>query len=696
MIVPRIKKVLKVESIVDKFKPDNEIHLIKSLRGVPVLKLEDSGSTYLYVFSGGGVLTAKAVSTTMKELSLGDIAIKVKGKEVIIRSGKGEFHGVGFLKLFETSVYYLSCRQNTCLAGISDLVDDIVKLYQLKIDGLRPSDIEAANVSSCHGCFSVGNKLFTLYVSTYTAGVMPGSFKLLASCSDGDYLIDKDGFLVRVRKGLFDVLGKFNDAVAAACLSYGLVVADGEGLKIVKYGAYTTISRDTIYDLSSHQDVITAVSRSGLVKILTNENFYTLDSPLLKTCKATSEGVVCLAENYVILLDPYSPKRVETELREISSNKEIGLFELIVTPWYESCRYSIMPRIIEILGRDYKDDVLYLTLYPRVPRWEGRIKLQVECPTHHSLVEEYIRSGGVTLEEILEKQVVIVEPGKLVGSENHNCAGNVLLGINSLYPLPLHLEVKIYGLENPVVTLSQDRILPGRSKVSIRFSGKYVDREKLIIELYAGLDPAELEQIATIYIEPEYVFRIKPCLNDDLRVTSSDTSTTIVLPESYLKLYCSNGAVIEGFSSIRVENCEEPALLQAVKNIEINGFVFESTMFKIFRDATEECIRSPVSEKIVKGGFYVNCGSLKTSANCPILAKVEYSNSYRLSLYVGSSKILEKELEDRHLITGLIADVSRASVLVSWRNIIELSTRLALIVGGILGEVIYGKRNIRS
>ncbi len=696
MIVPRVQKVLKVESIVGELKPGSEVHLTKSLRGVPVLRLEDRGLKHLYAFSGDGVLTVKPVSTAMKELNLGDIGVEVRDKNVVIRSGKVEFQGIGFLKLFETSAYYLSCRQNTCLAGISDLVDGVVKLYQLKVDGLRPSDIETADVSLCRGCFSVGSKLFTLYVSTYTAEVLPGSFKLLASCPSGDYLIDRDGFLVRVRKGLLDILGKFNDVVAATCLSYGLVVADREGIKIVRYGAYTTISRDSIYDLSSHHDVITAVSKSGLVKIVADGNFYTLDSPLLKTCKATSEGVACLAENYVILLDPHSPRRVETKLREISS-KEIGLFEFTATPWYESCRYSITPRIIEVLERNYKDDALYLTLYPRILRWEGRIKLHIECPTHHSLVEEYVRSGGVTLEEVVGKQVVVVESGKLVNSGNHDCAGNIILSVSSLYPLPLQLEAKVYGLESPAITVSQGRILPGHNKVSIRFSGKYIDGEKLVIELHAGLDPEELEQVGTVYIEPEHILRIKPRLNDDLRVTSSDTSSTIALPGSHLKLYCSNGAVIEGFSSIHVENCEEPALLQAVKNIEINGFVFETTMLKIFRDTAEECVNSLASEKIVNGGFYANCGSLKASANCSIFAKVEYNDSYRLSLYVCSSKILEKELEDRHIITGLITDVAGiGSLLVSWRNLIEMLTRLALIVGGVLGEVVYGERNIRS
>jgi len=696
VIVPRVRKVLKSESIIGEPKPSSELRLIKSLRGVPVLKLEDRDSIRLYAFNENGILDVKTVNTPMKELSLGDISIEARNREVVIRSGKGEFRGVGFLKLFGTSAYYLTCRQNNCLAGISDLIDGVVRLYQLRVDGLRPSDMEAVDVSICHGCFSVGGKLFTLYVSAHTAEVLPGLFKLVASCPGGDYLVDKDGFLVRVRKGLLDVLGRFNDVVAATCLSYGLAVADREGLKIVEYGAYTTVFRDSICDLSSHQDVVVATNRSGLVKIMAGENFYALDSPLLNTCEATSEGTVCLAGSYIIFLDPHSPRKVEVVLHEVGSGRK-GIFELVATPWYESCHYSISPKIVEVLESTYRDDTLHLTLYPRALGWEGRVKLLVECPTHCSSVEEYVRSGSVTLEEALERQVVVVESGKLVNSEDHNCAGKVSLRITSLYPLPLKLEAKIHGLEHPEITLSQDRILPGHNEISITFSGRYRGREKVAVELFSGLDPAELEQVATVYIEPEHVIEVKPKLNEEMRIMSSEASTTIVLPESYLKLYCSNGTVLEGLGSIHVENCEEPALLQAKKNIDVSGFIFDVNTLKIFRGVTEECVRSPASEKIAKGGFYVNCGKLRALASYLISSKIEYDDSYKLSIYVNSSKILEKKLESWHLIAGLISDVAGTSnVLVSWRNVIEQSIRFASVVGGLLGEVVYGKRNIRT
>ncbi|MCS7098903.1 MAG: hypothetical protein RMH84_03805 [Sulfolobales archaeon] len=683
MKTPVAVKVIKLSSLLKDIGDVEKVELARSTSGKPALKVSASGYTYIYSLVDG---TSRRISlgTADRPLELGDVAIRRGDGDVVLTVRGKVFRGWGFVDAYETSTYVAVCRRSRCVTGIIDLVDGETKLYSLDVPELRTLSKESV-VSVGYGGFSMSGRSVTVSTSVNGVEVLPGFFKYVASCSSGDYLVDREGFLVRVRKSSLGVVGKVGDVVSAACVGDGVAVASGEGLKIVRYGAYTTILGEVVREVSSHKDVVSIVNRSGLVRVLSRKNSYTLDSPALKTCKLTTAGLACLTEDSVIFLEPEVLADVVVEIR---LDSESGLAELIAKPWFESCRYLVHPRSVAVLKEEVGSGVLRAKLYSKVLGWEGYVRAVVECPTYSKSTEEHVRFGSVEVEELTEKFVAVARYGRLLESRDSNCVGRFTLRLRNPLPVQIPIEVRFDGVENVSSSLSSATVDPGYSSVSARFAGKCLEGKGLLVKLIAKPGFVESDELASVYIDSREFKLVDRNCCEDVEVANDGSRTVIRAVGRYLKLHCLDGKILEGKNVLLVENCEEPALLEVAEVVDVNGELFEFSTSRVLREATRKCLSGASTSRVHDGGFYSDCSKYEVPLGGGLYAKIEYSGSYKIATYVGGSKLSEVELSSAHLLAGISLSLGTGRVGLWWRDLVEIALRSALAVGSYMREVI--------
>ncbi|MEM1681254.1 MAG: hypothetical protein QXM78_00420 [Sulfolobales archaeon] len=691
MMIPSVTSVIRLDKIFDELSSVNGVELTRSTLGKPVLKIQSGDNYYFYVLDREPHrVVSLGVSTS--ELKLRDIVVKSENSELVISAGGRVFRGSGFIRTLGTTVYLIACKRSKCLAGILDVVDGVTRLYEIDSVRLDLREIRNLGISTGFGGFSVGNKSLTLSVSVNGIELIPGFFKFVVSCPTGDYLVDRDGFLVRVRNGVLDVLGKVSNIVSAACVNDGIVLADLEGLKVVKYGAYTTVLKEAIKEVSSFSDVISVVNRAGLIKILNGRSSFVLDSPLLRSCVSTSIGVACLAEDLVAFLDPLVPTEVEVEVYDGGGRE--GLIELFVKPWLDGCRFSILPRIAALWEQKVVAGVLRALIYPRTLGWEGYVKVKVECPTYYRVVEEYVKFGKLELTDVVSKSLAIAKSGKLLSNVNHNCLGQVTLRIASRVPIPVPIKVEVVGVGDSNVILNNNTINPGLNEVSIKFSGKCLEKNEVLVKLIADSEFFDPEEIATIYLDPREFKHVEKDYEEKIEVFETRSKSVIKAPSHYLKLFCMNGNTFEGYDYLLVENCEEPALLELTRVMKVDDESFELSSSKVFRDSIRKCLHEAYLNRAVSGGFYADCIKYDVAMSEKLHVKIEHEGDYLLVIYLEGKKIFEQKLEPIYLVTGFSVSIGASKVGLDWRDVVWLTLKAGLSVGCHMREVVYGERNI--
>ncbi|MEM4866221.1 MAG: hypothetical protein QXZ60_00930 [Sulfolobales archaeon] len=691
MIVPSVISVIRLDKIFDELGGVDGVELTRSILGKPVIKILSGNNSYFYVLDREPLRVA-SLDVSTSELKLRGIVIKSENSELVIGAGGKAFRGSGFIRTLGTIVDLIVCKRSKCLVGILDVVDGITKLYEIDSVRLDPREIRSLCVSTGFGGFSVSNKSLTLSVSINGIELIPGFFKFVVSCPTGDYLVDRDGFLVRVRNGILDVIGKVSDTVSAACVSDGIVLADREGLKVVKYGAYTTVLKESVKEVSSFGDIISVVNRAGLIKILSSRSSFTLDSPLLRSCVSTSAGIACLTEDLIVFLDPFVPVDVDVKVYERSDGE--GPIELVVKPWFDGCRFSISPRFVAILGQKVVAGVLRALICPRTLGWEGYIRVRVECPTYYRVVEEYIRFGKPELTDVVSKSLTIAKSGKLLSNVNHNCLGRVTLRVSSRVPVPIPIKVEVAGVGESNVVLSSSTINPGLNEISIKFTGKCLEKNEVLVKLIAGSEFFDPEEIAAIYLDPREFKHVEKDYKEKIEVLEAMSKSVIKAPSHFLRLYCMNGNTFEGNDYILVENCEEPALLELVKIVKVDDESFELNSSKVFRDAIQKCLREVYLDRAVSGGFYADCTKYDVAISEKLHVKIEHEGDYLFAIYIKGKKILERKLEPVHLVTGFSVSFGASRVGLNWRDLVLLALKTGLTVGYRVKEVVYGARDI--
>lgn len=678
MIVPSVTGAVRLGKIFDEISYVEEVELTRSMLGKPTLKVLSGSILYFYGLDREPRQIAH-LDVTTPTLRLNDVTLKSENSELSLSAGGRTFRGGGFVKIVGTQIYFAICRKSKCLAGIFDAVDGVAKLYEVGPVGRIPDDLRRPDVSTGLSGFSIYNGSSTLAISVNGIELIPGLFRFIASCPTGDYLADKEGFLVRVRRGILDVVGRMDDIVSAACLSDGIIVADREGLKTVRYGAYTTVFRESAKEISSFRDVVSIVNRSGLVRILCDKNSFTLDSPLLKSCVSTAVGVACLSDDSVTFLDPMTPVEVEVRVGDRCVTQEpVGL---IVRPWFEGCRLSIAPRFIALWDQSVDGETFRAKMYPKILGWEGNVKAVVECPTYRKVAEEYVRFGKLELERVVEKSVVIARSGRLLDSPDHNCAGKTSLRLFSQFPLSVPIEARVVGVSKARTVLSSDTVAPGLNEISVRFTGICSEEREVLVKLVTTTESFEPEEVATVYIDPREFRAIEWSHHGDIEIFETKFKSVIKAPGSSLKLYCLNGNVFEGQEFLVVENCEEPALLDLTKIVNTEGYSFELKSSKVLRETVQMCHNDVYGDRVTSGGFYSECGKHGIYLDEGFSAKIEHENGYRLAVYLGGSKVFEQRFEPIYLVTGLSIKLGASRVGMSWREVARLALETAVVVG---------------
>jgi len=693
VIVPSVTGVIRLNKVFDELSDVNEVELTRSTLGKPVLKILSGNNYYLYVLSREPIRAA-SLDVSASELKLRDIVIKRENSELVLSAGGRVFRGSGFIRTLGTMIYLVACKRSKCLTGILDVVDGVTRIYGIDSVRLDPREIRSLGINAGFGGFSVSNKSLTLSVSINGIELIPGFFRFIVSCPTGDYLIDRDGFLVRVRNGVLDVLGKVSEVVSAACVSDGIVLADREGLKVVKYGAYTTVLKEAVKEVSSFKDVVSIVNRAGLVKILNDRVSFALDSPLLRSCVSTTSGVACLTEDLVTFLDPLAPAEVEVKVRNEGSGE--GLAELVVKPWFDGCRFSVSPRFTAVWEQSVVAGVLRALIYPKTLGWEGYLKVTVECPTYYRAVEEYVKFGKLELDNVVSKSLAIAKSGKLLSNVNHNCLGRINLKITSRVPIPVPIKAEVSGVSESSVVLSSNTIKPGLNDVSIKFSGKCSEKNEVLVKLVVNSELFDPEEIATVYLDPREFKDVERDYSERIEVFETKSKSVIKAPGHSLKLLCLNRNVFEGYDYLLVENCEEPALLELTKVIRVDDESFELNSSKVFRDSIRKCFYGAYSDRAASGGFYADCIKYEVATSKRLYVKIEHEGDYVLAIYLDGRKVFEQKLEPIYLVTGFSVSLGTSRVALDWRDVVWLALKAALSVGYHVGETAYGARDLRA
>lgn len=691
MMVPSVTGVVRLDRVLDGLGRVDEVELARSMLGKPALRVLSGGILYFYALDGEPRLIAH-LDAANPVLRLNDFTVRSENSELSLSTGGRTFRGDGLIRMVGTHTYITVCRRNRCLAGIFDIVDGVAKLYEVRLPGPISGELRRLDVSTGLSGFSIHDRSSTLAVSVNGVELIPGFFRFIASCPAGDYLVDREGFLVRVRNGILDVVGRMGEIFSAACLSDGIVVADTGGLKTVRYGAYTTVSREAAKEISSFRDVISVVSRTGVVRILCDKNSYTLDSPLLKSCVTTAAGVACLTDDSVIFLDPATPVEVELGVKDGSTTREP--VELMVRPWFDGCRLSIAPKFIAVWDQGVDGGTLRAKIYPRILGWEGRVRVVVECPTYRRVAEEYVRFGKLELERVVEKSVVIAKSGRLLDSADHNCVGKTSLRLLSGFPLPIPVGARVVGVDEARVTLDSRAVAPGSNEISVEFTGICSEERGITVKLETASEFLEPEEVATVYIDPREFRAIGWGHHDKVEILEAGLRSVIKAPGSSLRLYCLNGSVLEGRDFLTVENCEEPALLELAKIVDVGGRLYELRSSRVLRESVRMCHSGACGDVAASGGFYSECGKFEVRLDERLSARIEHEDGYRLSVYLGGAKAFERKFEPIYLVTGLSVRLGASRVWIGWRDVVRLALWTAVMVGRHMGDATLGTRGL--
>ncbi len=622
--------------------------LTRSSRGKPAaVALSGDLLEFLELDFKSGKLVGKA-TVSFRGLSFGGIRIEREGNELTVSIGSRELRGEGFLKHLETETYFIVCSKSTCLAGIGDLVDGVLKVYDIPRKKLGVKD-GVPKVHIGRGLLTVLGRETTVAISYHGVEVVPGYFKAVASCSSGVYLLDREGFLVRLYSGVLNVVGKVYSELQASCIDGGVVVADAAGVRLAVGGAFTLATRERARRISSHGDTVVVEHPEGLVRILRRGATYILASPTLRSCVAVEGGVVCATDEVALLLDPGTAQEVYADFlsTETSSSRYV---ELKLWPWYPGCRYVVTPNLVEIVHEVVDGGSLKLLMCPRIPGWEGFVKVDVICPTHTHSVRELVKSGKVEVREVRYKALYRAEVGRLVGTESSNCYGVLVLELESDYPIPIPLKVLVQGVEKPRIELSSTELEPGSNMVFVKFLGSCRGDSSVHVTLL-GSRGEDLWEVLTVgYSSPEHVVvdsevAVEPVVVED------GSRSLLRAPGSYVEVMCFDGRRFGGYDEVVASDCREPAVVKVRREVKVFDRVFEVERAKILSPSREKCFQS--SGRVSAGGFYTDCSTFVVSVDPKALAKVEYSGRYVVALYLSGVRVAEVPLDVSQLVTGL-------------------------------------------
>ncbi len=630
-----------------------------------------------------GKLVSKATAS-FKGLSLGGVRIERKGDELAVSVGGRELRGEGFLESLETETYFTVCSKSTCLAGVGDLVDGVLKVYEIPRKKLGVKE-GAPKVHIGRGLLTVIGRETTVAVSYHGVEVVPGYFKAVASCSSGIYLLDREGFLVRLYGGILNVVGKVHPELQASCIDGGVVVADAAGVRLAVGGAFTLATRERARRISSRGDTVVVEHPEGLVRILKGGATYILASPTLRSCVAVEGGAVCATDEVALLLDPGTAQEVYANFlsTETSSSRYV---ELRLRPWYPGCRYVVTPRLVEVIHEVVDGGSLKLLMCPRIPGWEGFVKVDVICPTHTHSVRELVRSGKVEVREIRYKALYRAEVGRLVGTESSNCYGVLVLELESKHPIPIPLKVLVQGVEEPRIELSSVELEPGSNTVLVKFLGSCSGGSSAHVTLL-GSRGEELWEILTVgYSPPEHVVVDSEVAMEPV-IVENGSKSLLRAPGSYIEVVCFDGKRFGGYDDVVASDCREPAVVKVRREVRAFDRVFEVERAKVFSPSREKCFQS--SGRVSAGGFYTDCSTFVVGVDPKALAKVEYSGRYVVALYLSGARVAEIPLDIPQLVAGLAISYGGVLLKLNEENLLPSALRVAHEVASSLAERVY-------
>lgn len=680
----RVPAVVGSIGLAELARGDRRTLLTKSIRGVPVLVALSGGSLEFFELDFRMGRLISKTSTGPEGLSLGGVRVERVGREFAVSVGGRELRGEGFLKILETEVYLVVCGRSVCLVGIGDLADGILKVYDIpkRRLGVREG---IPKVYVGRGLITVLGREATYAVSHQGVEVVPGHFRAVASCSSGVYLIDKENFLVRLIGGVLSVVGRVQPEVQASCTDGGVVVADATGVRLAMGGALTLVTRERARRVTSQGATIVVEHPERVSRIIRGGVTYVLTSPMLKSCVAVEEGVVCITDELALLLDPNATQEVYAKFlsTETSSDKYV---ELVIGPWYPGCRYSLSPRVVEVVREVVDGYGLRLAVCPDIPGWEGFVRVDVICPTHTYSTRELVRSGRVEVREVRYKALFRADAGRLAGTESSNCYGILELDLESNHPVPIPLRVLVQGVKEPQVELSRAEIKPGPSTLLVKFLGN-CSREELVYVTLLGSRGEEIWEVLTIGYSPQEHVVVDSGVGMEFAVIEEGSRSIIRALGGYVELMCFNGNRLSGRDEVVVSGCSEPAVAKVRREVKVLDRVFEVEKTRVLSPSWEKCLQS--FGKVSSGGFYADCSMFILDSNFKALAKVEYLDRYVVALYLGGTRTAELPLDIPQLVTGFAVSYGGALFKLDGGSLLQLTLRVAQDVANLLAMRVY-------
>jgi len=681
MKVPALVGAVELADVV---RGGRRFHLTRSSRGTPaVVALSGDSLEFFELDFRAGKLVSRT-STSLERLSLGGVSVERREGGLMVSVGSRELRGEGFLESLETEVYFVVCGGSTCLAAVGDFVDGELKIYDIPRKRLGVKEgVPRAYLG--RGLLTILGKEVTFAVSQHGVEVIPGHFKAVASCSSGVYLLDKEGFLVRLYGGVLSVVGKVYPELQASCIDGGIAVADTTGVRLAVGGALTLATRERARRVSSYGDTVVVEHPGGLFRVLKGGSTYVLTSPTLKSCVAVDGGVVCATDEVALLLDPGSAQEVYAKFlsTEASGSRYV---ELRLGPWYPGCRYSVSPKLVEVVHEVVDRDSLRLLMCPRVPGWEGFVKVDVVCPTHTFSVRELVRSGRVEVKELRYKALFRASTGRLVGTEDSNCYGILELDLESEYPAPVLLKVLVRGVKEPQAELSSAEVKPGLNTLLVKFLGSCSEGEPVHVTLLGSRGEDYWEMLTVGYSPREHVVTDIDVSAEPV-VVEEGSRSLLIASGSYIELTCFNGTRFSGYNEVVVSGCREPAVVKVRKEVRAFDRVFEVERARVLSPSREKCLQS--FGRVSSGGFYADCSMYVVEADLKALAKVEYSGRYTTALYLGGAKAAEVPLDIPQIVTGFAISYGGALIRLTGRDLMWLVLRTAHGVASWLAGKVY-------
>jgi hypothetical protein len=646
--------------------------LTRSNRGVPTLVALSGGSLEFFEldFRMGRLL--RRASVNPGGLSLGGVRAERVGREFAVSVGSREVRGEGFLDVLETEVYFVVCGGSLCLAGIGDLVDGVLKVYDIPRRRLGTRD-GSPKIYVGRGLVTVLGREATYVISHQGVEVVPGHFRAVVDCGSGTYLLDKDNFLVKLSGGVLTVVGRVYPEVQASCIDGGVVVADAAGVRLAVGGTLALVTRDRAKRVTSQGVTIVAEHPEGVFRIIREGTVHVLSSPMLRSCVAVGEGVVCITDELALLLDPSVTQEVYARFlsTETSSDKYV---ELVVGPWYPGCRYSASPRVVEVVREVVDGGGLRLAMCPEIPGWEGFVRVDVTCPTYTYSTRELIRSGRVEVRGIRYKALFRAAAGRLAGTECINCYGILRLDLESNHPVPIPLRVLVQGVREPRVELSGAEMKPGLSTLQIEFLGNCSKAEPVYVTLL-GSRGGELWEVLTVGYSPQEHVVVDSGVDVGFAVVEEGSRSIIKAPGSHIELTCFDGSRFDGRDEVVVSNCREPAVVKVRREVRVLDKVFEIENVRVLSPSWEKCLQG--FKRVSSGGFRADCSMFVMESDLRALARVEYSDKYIVALYLGGVRTAELPLDIPQLATGFAISYGGVPLKLSGGDLLKLALRVA-------------------